>query len=74
MVELQGFIEVTALSDGEKLSIRTDSIDAVYDNPETELSWGKKPRFTTIEYSGGHSIDVIENYEEVKHRMWRADL
>lgn len=73
MVDLAGFIEVTALSDGEKLSIRTDSIEAVYANPETHLSWGVKPRFTTIEYSG-HSIDVIEDYEEVKNKMWRADL
>lgn len=73
MVELQGFIEVTALSDGEKLSIRTGSIEAVYANPETHLSWGVKPRFSTIEYSG-HSIDVVEDYEEVKNKMWRADL
>ncbi len=73
MVDLAGFIEVTALSDGEKLSIRTDSIEAVYANPETKLSWGVKPRFTTIEYSG-HSIDVVEDYEEVKNKMWRADL
>ena len=51
MVDLAGFIEVTALSDGEKLSIRTDSIEAVYANPETHLSCGVKPRFTTIEYS-----------------------
>ena len=43
MVDLAGFIEVTALSDGEKLSIRTDSIEAVYANPETHLSWGVKP-------------------------------
>lgn len=73
MVKLAGFIEVTCISDGEKVIIRTDSIEAVYANPETKLSWGVKPRYTTIEYSG-HSIDIIEDYEEVKNKMWRSDL
>ena len=73
MAEVSGFIEVTCISDGEKMIIRTDSIVAVYANPETNLSWGVKPRYTTIEYSG-NSIDVIEDYEEVKNKMWRSDL
>ena len=73
MAEVSGFIEVTCISDGEKMIIRTDSIVAVYANSETNLSWGVKPRYTTIEYSG-NSIDVIEDYEEVKNKMWRSDL
>lgn len=70
---MSNFIEVTCLLDGEKALIRTECIEAIYDNPETQLSWGVKPRFTTIEY-GGHSIDVVESYEEVKNKMWRAEL
>lgn len=68
-----GFIEVTCLSDGEKALIRTDSINAVYANPSTRLSWGLKPAFTTIEY-GGTTIDVFDDYEEVKNKMWKSEL
>lgn len=68
-----GFIEVTSLIDGKRFLVRVDSIDAVYENDETQVKYGRKPSCTTIVY-GNSNVDVAEPYDDVLNMMWKSDL
>ena len=69
------FIEVTALVDGRKASIRAEVIDAVLDNADEVNDFGRvvRPECRTINYSG-HSLDVVESYDEIMNMIWNAEL
>ena len=69
------FIEVTALFDGRKASIRVESIESVLDNAKEVNEYGLvvKPECRTVNYSG-HTLDVTESYDEIMHMIWNAEL
>ena len=73
MRKLSGFIEVTALVDGKKALIRTDSITAVTDNGREEIDYGVKPAHRCIIHSG-MSLDVVETMDEIADMMWESEL
>ena len=73
MSGLRDFIVVTALSDGRRSIVRADSIVAVHDIGEEEYSYGVKPSYRTIDYSGG-SIDVVETLDEISEMIYNALL
>ena len=69
-----GFIEVTTLIDGKKALIRTDAIDAVYENGPKNVDYGQKPPCTSIDYDEAKSVDVIDSFEDVCTKMWQSEL
>lgn len=68
------FIEVHALCDGKAASIRADQIDAVFDNDEADIDGAHKPACRTISFSGGRSLDVTEEYDDIMNMIWNAEL
>lgn len=68
------FIEVHALIDGCVCAIRSECIESVESYNEEKGEYGAvKPAHTEINY-GGHSLDVVESYEEVMNMIWNAEL
>lgn len=72
-MELKEFIKVTALFDGKPAIIRAACIDAVTDNAETEVDFGKKPACRSILY-GGNMLDVTESLEELEEMIYNAEM
>lgn len=70
----QGFIEVTCLSDGKKVLIRTDMISAVYEEGQSRNSYGIKPAHCEICYDDNKSVDVIEDIETIADKMYFSEL
>lgn len=74
MAKSKDFIEVHALIDGCICAIRSECIESVASYNEEKGEYGAvKPAHTEINYSG-HSIDVVESYEEVMNMIWNAEL
>lgn len=74
MAEIKDFIEVTALCDGRKASIRTDCIDAVLDNAEyTDDNCRRNPACRTIMFHG-ETLVVTESYDEIMDMIWKSEL
>ena len=73
MRKLKDFVEVTALYDGKRSLIRSESIIAVHDNADQDVDYGVKPEHRTIEYTGG-SIDVIETLDDIIDMIYNAEL
>lgn len=68
------FIEVHALVDGCVCAIRSDCIESVESYEEEKGEYGSvKPAHTEIYYSG-HSLEVVESYEEIMKMIWKAEL
>ena len=69
MTKSKDFIEVHALVDGCICAIRSDCIESVEAyNEEKGLYGALKPAHTEIFYSG-HSLEVVESYEEVMNMI-----
>ncbi len=74
MLKSKDFIEVHALVDGCICAIRSECIESVGSyNEERGVCGAVKPAHTEINYSG-HSLDVVESYEEVMNMIWKAEL
>lgn len=74
MASSKDFIEVHALVDGCICAIRSDCIESVEAYNEAKVLYGAlKPAHTEIYYSG-HSLEVVESYEEVMNMIWNAEL
>ena len=73
MEKLHEFIEVTAQYDGRKVCIRAASIESVMDNAEDVNGEGIKFESRTINYAG-HSINVIESYDEIIDMIFKAEM
>ena len=74
MAKSKDFIEVHALVDGCICAIRSECIESVESYKEEKGECGAvKPAHTEINYSG-HSLDVVESYEEVMNMIWNAEL
>ena len=67
------FIEVTAMSDGRRAAIRAASIVSVLDNAEQRSRYGIRYSYRTIVYSG-HTLDVIESYDDICEMIYNAEL
>ncbi len=67
------FIEVTALIDHRPACIRVDAIEAVWENDEADIDGAIKPACRTIVF-GGRSLDVVDEYEDIKAKIWNAEL
>ena len=74
MASSKDFIEVHALIDGCICAIRSECIESVESYNEEKGAYGAiKPAHTEIYYSG-HSLEVVESYEEVMNMIWNAEL
>jgi len=73
MVELKEFIRVTSIYDGMPALIRSACIESVEDNAEQRNGDMIKLPCRTIYYSG-HSLDVIEGFEEIVDMIYRAEM
>ena len=67
------FIEVTAQYDGRKAIIRAASIDSVADNAEQKDGETIRLECRTISYAG-HTINVLESYDDILKMIWNAEL
>lgn len=67
------FIEVTAQYDGRKAIIRSACIEAVTDNAEQKDGETIRLESRTIYYSG-HTINVLESYDDILNMIWNAEL
>ena len=73
MEKLNGFIEVTSQYDGKKALIRAATIEAVTDNAEDKNGESIRLACRTIFYAG-HTINVIESYDEIADMIYQAEL
>ena len=70
---IKEFIEVTAQYDGRKACICASLIEGVTDNAEQKN--GENVSFECrIIYYAGHSINVIETYDEIVEMIYNAEL
>ena len=67
------FIEVTSVCDNKRAAIRAVCINCITENEETDEEEGITVDYRTIDYDGG-SIDVIESYEEIMAKIYKAEL
>lgn len=70
---IKEFIEVTAQYDGRKACIRASLIEGVTDNAEQKNGENVSFECRTIYYAG-HSINVIETYDEIVEMIYNAEL
>ena len=70
---IKEFIEVTAQYDGRKACIRASLIEGVTDNAEQRNGENISFECRTIYYAG-HSINVIETYDEIVEMIYNAEL
>ena len=70
---IKDFIEVTAQYDGRKACIRASLIEGVTDNAEQRNGENVSFECRTIYYAG-HSINVIESYDEIVEMIYHAEL
>ena len=70
---IKEFIEVTAQYDSRKACIRASLIEGVTDNAEQRDGEKVLLESRTIYYAG-HSINVIESYDEIVEMIYHAEL
>lgn len=70
---MHDFIEVTSLYDGKKACIRASLIESVTDNAEVDKGESIDKACRTIYYAG-HSINVVESYDDIKDMIFKAEL
>jgi hypothetical protein len=70
---LKEFIEVTAQYDGREACIRASLIEGITDNAEQRDGEKVLLESRTIYYAG-HSINVIESYDEIVEMIYHAEL
>lgn len=69
-----GFIEVTCLSDGMRASLRAENIVSVYEVGEEIDDGAKRPAHVQIVTSNGSCLRVTDSYDDVKQKIWKAEL
>lgn len=69
-----GFIEVTCLSDGLRATLRAEHIVSVYEVGEEIDDGAKRPAHVQIVTSNGACLRVVDNYDDVKQKIWSAEL
>lgn len=74
MPKLNGFIEVTCLADGMRAAIRAEHVTSVYDVEEQEDDGAKRPAHVQIIMSNGTCLRVSDSYDDVKQKIWEAEL